>query len=84
MYNLKSDRISIEINKFTIIVEVVISLFSNWLYGFPGGSDSKEFTCNVGDLGSILGLGRSPGWGHGNPLQYSCLENPHGQRSLMG
>ena len=36
------------------------------------------------DLGSIPGLGRSPGGGHGNPLQYSCLENPHGQRSLAG
>ena len=52
--------------------------------GFPGGSDSKESTCNVGDLYSIPGLGRSPGEGHGNPLQYSCLENPHGQRSLAG
>ena len=52
--------------------------------GFPGGSDGKESACNVGDLGSIHGLGRSPGGGHGNPLQYSCLENPHGQRSLMG
>ena len=52
--------------------------------GFPGGSESKEFTCNVGDLGSIPGLGRSLGGGHGNPLQYSCLENPHGQRSLEG
>ena len=50
--------------------------------GFPGGSDGKEFACNVGDLGLISGLGRSPGRGHGNPLQYSCLENPHGQRSL--
>ena len=50
--------------------------------GFPGGSDSKESTCNVGDLGSIPGLGRSPGGGPGNLLQYSCLENPHGQRSL--
>ena len=39
---------------------------------------SKEFTCNAGDLGLIPGLGRSPGGGHGNPLQYSCLENPHG------
>ena len=39
---------------------------------------------NVGDLGPIPGLGRSPGGGHGNPLQYSCLENPHGQRSLVG
>ena len=44
--------------------------------GFPGGSDGKESTCNAGDLGSIPGLGRSPGGGHGNPLQYSCLENP--------
>ena len=52
--------------------------------GFPGGSDGKEFTCNVGDLGLIPGLGRSLGGGHGNPLQYSCLENPHGQRSLVG
>ena len=50
--------------------------------GFPDGSDSKESACNVGDLGSIPGLGRSPEGGHGNPLQYSCLENPHGQRSL--
>ena len=45
-------------------------------------SDCKESTCNVGDLGLIPGLGRSPGRRHGNPLQYFCLENPHGQRSL--
>ena len=53
------------------------------LLGFPGSSDGKESTCNVGDLGSVPGLGRSPGGGHGNPLQYSCLENPHGLRSLV-
>ena len=52
--------------------------------GFPGGSDSKESACNVGELGLTPGLERSPGGGHGNPLQYSCLENPHGQRSLVG
>ena len=52
--------------------------------GFPGGSDGKESACNAGDLGSIPGFGRSPGGEHGNPLQYSCLENPHGQRSLVG
>ena len=52
--------------------------------GFAVGSDSKESTCNAGDLGSIPGLGRSPGGGHGNQLQYSCLENPYGQRSLEG
>ena len=40
------------------------------------GSDGKESACNVGDLGLIPGLGRSPGEGNGNPLQYSCLENP--------
>ena len=44
----------------------------------------KESECNAGDLGSIPGLGSSPGGGQGNPLQYSCLENPHGQRSLAG
>ena len=44
--------------------------------GFPGGSDGKESACNVGNLGSIPGSGRSPGEGHSNPLQYSCLENP--------
>ena len=44
--------------------------------GFPGGSDGKEPACNSGDPDSIPGLGRSPGKGNGNPLQYSCLENP--------
>ena len=52
--------------------------------GFPGGSDSKESTCNVGDRGSIPGFRRSPGGRHGNLLQYPCLENPHGQRNLAG
>ena len=44
--------------------------------GFPGSSAGKESACNVGDLGSIPGLGRSPGEGNGNPLQYSSLGNP--------
>ena len=44
----------------------------------------KKPPANVRDPGSIPGLGRSPGGGNGNPLQYSCLENPHGQRSLVG
>ena len=44
-------------------------------YYFPGGSDGKEFTCNVGDVGLIPGSGRSPREGNGYPLQYSCLEN---------
>ena len=49
---------------------------SRHFWGFPSGSDGKEYACNAGDLGLIPGLGRSPGGGHGNPLQYSCLENP--------
>ena len=44
--------------------------------GYPGGSEVKASACKVGDLGSIPGLGRSPGEGNGNPLQYSRLENP--------
>ena len=44
--------------------------------GFPGGSDVKASACNAGDLSLIPGSGRSPGEGNGNPLQYSCLENP--------
>ena len=52
--------------------------------GFPFGSGGKKSACNAGDLGSIPGLGTSPvGW-HDNPLQDSCLENPHDQRSLEG
>ena len=52
--------------------------------GFPGSSDGKESACDLGDLGSMSGSGRSPGGGRGNPLQCSFLENPHGQRSLAG
>ena len=44
--------------------------------GFPSGSNGKESAYNAGDLGSTPGSGRSPGEGNGNPLQYSCLENP--------
>ena len=62
---------------------VIGSLFILSL-GFPGGSQGKESACNVGDLDSIPGLGKSPGGGNDNPLQYSCLKDPHGQRSLAG
>ena len=51
---------------------------------FHGGSADKASACNVGDQGSIPGLGRSPGGGNGNPLQYSILKNFHGLRSLVG
>ena len=56
------------------INELIIPSFIH--RGFPGGSAGKESAYNAGDLGSILGLGRFPGEGYGNPLQYSCLENP--------
>ena len=59
-------------------------LFLIFGYRFTSGSDGKESVCNVGDLGSIPGLEWYPRGGHGSPLQYSCLENPHGQRSLAG
>ena len=51
---------------------------------FPGGSVVKNLPASSGGTGSISGSGRSPEGGHGNPLQYFCLENPHGQRSLVG
>ena len=51
---------------------------------FAGGSDDKESAFDAGDLGSIPGSGTFPAEGNGNPLQYSCLENLHGQRSLAG
>ena len=56
--------------------------------GLPGWLSSKESACSAEDVGdaavSVLGSGRSPGGGHGNPLQYSCLRESHGQRSLAG
>ena len=52
--------------------------------GFPSGSDGKESACNMEDLGLIPGLGRSPGGGHGNPLQYFCLENPMDRGAWQG
>ena len=59
------------------------------LKGFSSVQRLKASACNAGDLGSIPGSGRSPGGGNGNPLQFSCLENPmdgesHGRRSLAG
>ena len=58
---------------YFIVVVICISLMIS--EGFPAGSDDKESACNVVDLGSIPGLGRSLGGGHGNPLQCSCWEN---------
>ena len=55
-----------------------------WFMAFPGGSAVKNAPANAGGTGLIPESGRSPGGGNGSPLQYSCLENPHGQRSLAG
>ena len=73
---------------FSVVVVVVVVVF---IYpsparpmGSPGGSIRKESACNAEDVASVPGLGRSPGEGNGKPLQYSCLEKSHGQRSLVG
>ena len=68
-----------------LLVSFFLAVFAHFVYlchilvilkwGFPGGSDSKESACNGGDSGSVPGLGRFPGEGNGNSLQYSCLEN---------
>ena len=71
-------------NKFLLVIDFIHSRvymlvplgFPGGSEGFPGGSEVKASACNEEDLGSIPGLGRSPGEGNGNPLQYSCLENP--------
>ena len=73
----------ITVTESSLILSQYLSKIQLLLW-FLGGSSGKESTCNEGDLGSIPGLERSPGGGHGNPFQYSCLENPHGQRSLEG
>ena len=59
-----------------LLYMVYILLNYSIYVGFPGSPDGKESACNVGDLGLIPGLGRSPGGGHSNPLQYSCVKNP--------
>jgi len=67
---------------FKYFVEFATEIIYIWaflcgcIFYFPGGSNGKASVYNVGDLGSSPGLGRSPGEGYGNPLQYYCLENP--------
>ena len=61
---------------------ISIFIILNLSMDFPGGSDGKESSHNAGDLGLIPGLGKSPRGEHDNPLQYSCMENPHGNKSL--
>ena len=66
----------------TLIALLLFKQYCNYR-GFPAGSDGKESACNAGDPGSTPGSGRSPGGGHGNPPQYSCLENPCRQRATV-
>ena len=68
-------------SSFLCFTFVQITLGKHVFRGFPGGSAGKESVCTAGDLGSIPGLGRSPGGGNGNPLQLSCLENPVGREA---
>ena len=72
--NKKEKKQSIGIHCLCCIL--VTALWHIWYSLFSGGPDSEESACNAGDLGSVPRWGRSPGGGHGNPLQYSCLENP--------
>ena len=88
-YSHKSGSVNIFSSEFVISFYLLKAFWRVWLYhkmlylfsfcsiafGFPGGSDGKESTCNAGDLGSIPGLGRSPGGGNGYSCQYSCPEN---------
>ena len=63
---------------------LLVFAFISFAVGFPGCSDGKDSSCNAGNLGLIPESGRSPGEGNVHSLQYSCLENPHGQRNLAG
>ena len=65
------------------LANIKLTLVMREVLGFPGGSDGKESACSARYLSLIPGLGRSPGGGHGNSLQYSCLQS-HAQRSLAG
>ena len=58
------------------VAQILAFIECKYFMGFPGDSGSKEFARHAGDSGSISGLGWCPGEGNGNPLQYSCLENP--------
>ena len=70
--------------ELTISVIEIVQLPHKSLPGDASGKNPPASAGGIRDMGSIPGLGRSPGGGHSNLLQYSCLENPHGQRSLVG
>ena len=84
LINAKESHTEYDVQREDPIKVINLSIKYTNSSGFPGGSEGRESTCNAGDLGSIPGLGKPLGGGHGNPLQYSCLENTHGQRNLMG
>ena len=73
-----SDTLELTAYKYFLsMIKVTYKIYNFTIYmGFPGGSEAKASACNVGDLGSIPGSGRSPGEWNGTPLQYSCLKNP--------
>ena len=73
-YQGKNGGVGVGVGWFGIGIDIIYTTI--YKMGFPCGSDGKESACNAGDLGLIPGSGRSPGGGHGNPLQYLCLENP--------
>ena len=82
--NLKKILLYITIYIYiSIYIKIYIYIIYIYIWDFPGSSASKESACNVEDLDLIPGLGRSPARGHGNPLQYSYLEKPHGQSNLV-
>ena len=66
----------LSLHQLQALLQKILAIPIVWvIWSFPGSSEGKESACNVGDPGSILGLGRSCGEGNGSPLQYSCLEN---------
>ena len=77
-----SERLTLHIFKTYYKATVIFTVWYYW--GFPGASVVKNPPANAGDAGLILGWGRSPRGGNGNPLQYPCLEKVYGQRSLVG
>ena len=81
--NNAAGNFKLKLDTVTMNTLIVIS-FHFKLTETVGGSDGKEFSYNGRDLGSVPGLVSYPGGEHGNPLQSSCLENPHGQRGLAG
>ena len=83
-FDLRTLTYNKDFNNFQQNEKKIIFPEAKYIQGFPSGSDGKQCACNAGDLGLVPDLDRSPGGRHDNPLEYSCLENLHGQRSLAG